>query len=107
MNKWVRLGLTFLWIVTATLITTRLWLTHPDSVPRFPESFWIWLIGIYGSQNGEELADLELLVTLSISFVLVSALTFTAWKFWHHFNAVRRNSGIPRIAPNGEKEQNT
>ena len=108
MKKGFRLGLTCLWIVSATLIITHLWLTHPDSVPRFPESFWIWLIEIYGSQNGEELANLELLVTFSISLVLVSVLTFAAWVFWHRYrlqtiltNAVRRNSGTPRIAPNG------
>jgi hypothetical protein len=94
MKKGFRLGLTCLWIVSATLIITHLWLTHPDSVPRFPESFWIWLIEIYGSQNGEELANLELLVTFSISLVLVSVLSFAAWVFWHRFNAVRRNSGL-------------
>ncbi len=83
MNKGLRLGLVCLWTVIATLITTRLWLMHPDSVPRFPESFWIWLIEIYGSQDGEELANLEMLVTLSISFVLVLVLTITARAFWH------------------------
>jgi len=97
MKNGLCLGLASLWTVIATLITTRLWLTHPDSLPRFPESFWIWLIGIYGSQDDEELANLEMLVTLSISFVLVSVLTLTAWVFWHRFRMLAtRNSDLER-----------
>ena len=79
MKRNLRFGLLCLWIATATLVISRLWLTHPDSIPRFPEPFWIWLIGIYGSQNGEELADLEMLVSLVVSFVAVLAFTSCGW----------------------------
>jgi hypothetical protein len=79
MKRNLRFGMLCLWVVTATLGFSRLWLTHPDLIPRFPEPFWIWLIGIYGSQNGEELADLEMLVSLVVSFVAVLAFTYCGW----------------------------
>lgn len=82
MKKGLRFSLFGLWITISTVIVARLWLTHPDSVPRFPESFWIWLIGVYGSKNGEELADLELLVALCLSLVVMLVLSLVVRQFW-------------------------
>lgn len=70
------------WVIAATLVATRLWLTHPDSAPRLPEAFWIWLVGVLGSQDGEDLANLELLVVLIISFAVVVAVTMLVLALW-------------------------
>jgi hypothetical protein len=68
------------WLLVAPLVLCRLWLTHPDHFPRLPERFWIWLIEETGSSDGETLADLELLVILTLCIGLVAALTAAvAW----------------------------
>jgi len=83
MKNCFRFSLVGLWGILATGFVTRLWLTHPDAVPRFPESFWLRLINLYGSQNGEVLADLELLIALILSSVVVSLFTLFGWFLWH------------------------
>lgn len=45
--------------------------------PRLLATFSIWLIDLYGASNTEEIADLEFLYRLTVSFVLV--LIFTAF----------------------------
>lgn len=75
MKPAVRFFLLGVWIVGAALTATRLWLTHPDAIPRFPESFWLWLIAVSGSKNGEDLGNLELLVALGFSFFFVITVT--------------------------------
>lgn len=82
MNKTIRNALLVVWAAGATLATTRLWLTNPEVIPRFPEGFWLWLITVYGSHDGEDLANLELLVALFISFVFVLAVTLVGIFFW-------------------------
>ena len=79
MKKAFRFGLFGLWLLLATGFLARWWFANPDSIPRFPSAFWVWLINLYGSQNGEELADLELLVVLGICFIFVSLFTLFGW----------------------------
>lgn len=82
MKRVVRYALTSIASIPATLLLAHLWLTNPDQVPRFPETLWIWLIGIYGAQDGEDLANLELLIALAVSFLLVMAVSFVAAAIW-------------------------
>lgn len=82
MKATVRFLLLGVWIVGATLIAARLWLTHPDAIPRFPESFWLWLIAVSGSKNGEDLGNLELLVALALSFLFVITVTVITGFLW-------------------------
>lgn len=82
MKKAFRYSLVGLWILFSTGYLTRWWLTHPDVMPRLPESFWVSLIQLYGSQNCEELADLELLVGLVMFFIIVTLLTLFIWFIW-------------------------
>jgi hypothetical protein len=67
--------LLFAWLILASGTLAHLWLTHPDAVPRVPASLATWLVGVYGSRNGEELADLEDLFALAASFLLVALST--------------------------------
>ena len=82
MKKIFRYSLVGLWVLLSTGYLTRWWLTNPDVMPRLPESFWLSLIQLYGSQNGEELADLELLVGLVMFFTIVTLLTLFGWFIW-------------------------
>lgn len=75
MKKAARLTLLWGWVAITTIAVTRLWLTHPDHFPRFPDTFWIRLIDVFGSADGEDLANLELIVILTISFCLTLILT--------------------------------
>lgn len=50
--------------------------------PRVPESFVLWAIDVYGSTNGEELADLETLLALGFSFILVLLVTVLCRFVW-------------------------
>jgi hypothetical protein len=71
-------------IVVASVLLTRLWLTHPEIFPEFPKPIAEYLATLYGAQNAEDIADLEILVGLSMSVPIVSAFTFLAWFVWHN-----------------------
>lgn len=73
------------WLILATFVLTRLTLTHPDVGPRIPEPIAIWLANAYGAQNAEDIADLETLVVLAASFIIVSAITASTYLGWRRF----------------------
>jgi len=62
----------------ATLTLSFFWGNYPHRFFYLPEPLSVWLIEIYGASNGEELADLELLYVLMMSFLIVSLLTYVA-----------------------------
>ena len=70
----------YFWLIGATLVLSFLLGNNPEmaSFINPSEKFKMWLIDVYGSSNGEELADLELLYVFTCSFliVLASALGF-------------------------------
>ena len=82
MKKTFRYSLVGLWVLLSTGYLTRWWLTNPNVTPRFSESFWIWLSNLYGAQNGEELADLELLVGLVMFLTIVTLSILFGWFIW-------------------------
>lgn len=71
-----------LWIALASMLLTRLWLIQPELFPAFPKPVAEYLAALYGAQNAEDVADLEILVGLSISALVVSALTFLSLTIW-------------------------
>jgi len=71
------------WIVIASVLLTRLWLIHPEMFPEFPKPIAEYLATLYGAQNAEDVADLEILVGLSMSVPIVSAFTFLACFIWN------------------------
>lgn len=75
MRKATRLSLLAFWILLATGLLTRLWLTNPGAFPQVPETVAIRLAELYGSRNGEELAELEIWFGLSVSFIAVTLAT--------------------------------
>ncbi len=89
MKKTTRVGLIGLWIILATTVLTRLWLTNPGAFPQVPEPLALWLVEWYGSRDGEELADFELLFGLALSFIVVTLATLLGWLMWR---SIRRRS---------------
>ncbi|NML13430.1 hypothetical protein [Azohydromonas caseinilytica] len=83
MKKGLRLGLAILWVLSATILLTRLWLANPGAFPQVPQPFALWLVELYGSQNGEELADLEMWFSLAVSFSIVTLATLLGGFIWH------------------------
>jgi len=69
-------------MIFATASLALWWLVNPDMYPTFPEPFWEWLGHIYAVTCCEEQANLELLVRLSLSFFVVSLLTFIVIFLW-------------------------
>ncbi len=82
MKRAYRFGLVGVWVVLATVFLARWWLINPDMFPTLPESLWKWLSQLYGANCCEEQADLELFVSLGVSFFLISLLTFIALVLW-------------------------
>jgi hypothetical protein len=89
-NKPLTRVLTAVWILAATIALARLILVRPDLFPQVPESFALWAIDVYGSTNGEELADLETLLALGVSFVAVVLITALCRFIW-------RRAGRPSV----------
>lgn len=50
------------------------WNRYPDQFPALPEPLAIWLVQRFRIHDGEQLADLEFIVTFGISLILVSCL---------------------------------
>jgi len=64
----------YAWLIMGTLVLTFVWGNYPYLFFYPPESFSSWLIDIYGSSNGEELADLELLYVFVCSFFITATV---------------------------------
>jgi ethanolamine ammonia-lyase small subunit len=79
MTKLIRRGLVIVFVLLATLLIAHLWLTRPDMFPRLPERLWLSLDRLYGVQDGEDAADLEIVVALGLSFIAVLSLTGIAY----------------------------
>jgi hypothetical protein len=72
----------FLWIVASSAILARLWLARPDLGPQVPPLVSLWLVEQYGSTNGEELRDLEVLIAFGAAFTVVLFLTLLGLLLW-------------------------
>ena len=75
MRRLSKFLLLFAWLTVATFLLSFVWGNYPHLFFYPPESLSTWLINIYGSSNGEELADLELLYVFVGSFFIVVILT--------------------------------
>lgn len=58
----------------ATLVLTKYLLGDTSPMKHLPRSFIEWCVSIYGPQNAEEVADLELVVAVVISVALTSGI---------------------------------
>lgn len=70
------------WVI-GSLSLAHVWLTNPGMFPTLPMPLWDWLDSIYRSRNAEEVADLELIVALtmwSIILLLCFAAVFVIWR---------------------------
>jgi hypothetical protein len=78
MNKSLRLVVKFVAGLLFVLLFTRIWVTKPDFFPKIPDSISEQLVALYGAQNAEQVADLELLIGLLGSFLVLLALILLA-----------------------------
>ena len=87
-KKILRISFTGLWIVVASVLLTRWWLTSPSSafIPNFPEAFWLWLSKLGGVEGAEGMADLTILVGFILSLIIVSLLTLLGLFLWRRAN---------------------
>ena len=75
MNKPLKTGAKIIASLLFVLLFTRLWLARPDLFPKIPNSISERLVVLYGAQNAEQVADLELLVgVLGASLALLTIL---------------------------------
>ena len=91
MKRLFRSWIFYAWQITATIGLAFILGNNPDIFPILSpsEPFALWLIDVYGSANGEELADLELLYVLVCSFIIVFVITLL---FWWLMNALIKRS---------------
>ena len=73
MKRLFRSWIFYAWLLIATIALSFIFGNNPEicSVLNPSESFALWLIEVYGSSNGEELADLELLYVSVCSFLII------------------------------------
>lgn len=81
MKKPFRVLLFLVWVIAISAIITRFWLLYPDYFPSIPASFAEYLASLYGAQNAEQVADLELLIGFTISIPLVGLLSWAGLRF--------------------------
>ena len=79
-----------LWISIASMLLTRLWIIHPEIFLEFPKPFSEYLAVLYGVRGAEDIADLEILVGLSMSAPIVSVITYLAFFVWRGFRRKAR-----------------
>lgn len=92
MNKTITRVLVAVWVLAATIALARLILVRPDLFPKVPESFSLWAIEVYGSTNGEELADLEALLALGFSLIVVLFSTVLCRFIWRRAGRSTENA---------------
>jgi hypothetical protein len=85
MKKTLHLGLLTTWLTLATLVLAHFWLAYPDMGPQVPPSVAEWLVQLYHSKDGEDLADLEDLFAIAVSFFIVAIFTITAYFAWWRY----------------------
>ncbi|MGO4764473.1 hypothetical protein AB4120_18220 [Cupriavidus sp. 2KB_3] len=82
MRKLARYLLLAVWLLTATLGLTYFWIHWLARFIYFPDAFWMWLFAnIPGFWDGESAYDLEVLIYMAASFVVVSIGTLLAYRF--------------------------
>lgn len=82
MKKIIFRSLLTMWVLVATAALARFWLTYHYLFPQVPIPFFIWVSDLYGATNGEEMADVELLVALAGALVIVLIVTSTGILVW-------------------------
>lgn len=96
MSKSRRIGLLAGWLIFAPLLLAHVWLAYPELGPHVPVALAKRLIDLYGSRDGEDLADLEDLFAFAVSFLLVAILTAAAL-------VARQRYSINRAMREGER----
>jgi len=88
MKKALRIVLIGSWILLASGLLTRWWLTSDTarSLPRLPESFWLTLHGIFDVHTADDAMAVVTDVTLGLSLVIVSTLTWLALRLWRRIS---------------------
>lgn len=71
-----------MWILLATAALARFWLTYHYLFPQVPIPFFIWISDLYGATDGEEMADVELLVALAGALIIVLIVTLAGILVW-------------------------
>jgi hypothetical protein len=66
------------WVLFVSVLLTRLWLAHPDVFPSIPIPIAEYLVRAYGAQNAEDVADLEILIGLSISIPVTALVSWAS-----------------------------
>jgi len=84
MKKAYRNTLIGLWLIIATISLARWWLLNPESFPTLPEPLWEWLSKVYGATCCEDQADLEIFVSLGLSFIVISLFTIFVVLLWRY-----------------------
>jgi len=90
MKQAAKAAILVLWVIVASALLTRLWLIHPEILPEFPKPLSEYLAALYGARNAEDIADLEILVGLSMSAPIVSVITYLAFFVWRGFRRKAR-----------------
>lgn len=85
MKKTLHLGLLTTWLALATLVLAHTWLAYPNIGPQVPPSVAEWLVNLYQSKDGEDLANLEDLFSIVVSFVIVAIFTVSAYFAWWRY----------------------
>ena len=78
MKRVLRPFLLCLSVTLPALAPTKYLLIDGSILADLPRSFIDWLVAAYNPQNAEEVADMELVVALAISFAAMSALACLA-----------------------------
>ena len=78
MIKGIRRGLLAVWVVVASLLLTRFFVTHVEYLPEVPSGAAEWLVSVTGVGCCEEVAELEAGLVLAVCLTVVTLLTWAA-----------------------------
>lgn len=93
MSKFTRYLLLAVWTLIATLGLTYFWIHWLARFIYFPDAFWLWVFAnVPGFWDGESAYDLEVLIYMAASFVVVVIGTWLAYRFFR----TRRCPATPR-----------
>jgi hypothetical protein len=78
MKKGTQYLLLFVWVLISTGLLARWWITSLFQYINFPQPVWNYLAKLYAVENADQGGDLEVLVGLLTSLIVVVVLTAIA-----------------------------
>lgn len=84
MKKPLKTALVIFWLLIGTIFLCRWWYANPDLFPIHNDKFWAASDRLFGAVTVDDQENVELFVTIGVSFLVVSLFAAIFSYIWMH-----------------------